>query len=92
MSRLQSLSKTATVAELREANKVVDLAKQSSDKGLYSASSALGWSTAVLVTSSDASYVHVSTEVAGSEEREPVHSQQGAFNFLVSPDGLISTP
>ena len=78
------MAKTATVAELREANKVVEFAKESSSEGFRFCSIGIDWNTAVLLTVTDASFANVDIDVGSV--REPYHSQQGLFHCLASPE------
>ena len=92
VSRLQSLSRTATIRELRDANKTVERAMAGAEEGLFFTSSGIDWKTAVLLTVTDASFANV--EIGLENRREPLHSQQGMFHFLASPeivDGMQCT-
>ena len=75
-SRLQSLTKAATVATLKEANKTVELALEGIGSSLYFHAGRLDWQNVGILTVTDASFAH----------EENHKSQQGRFHFLVSSE------
>ena len=72
------------MAELQEANAVVEHAKTNSEFGPRFSSTGLDWNDMVLCTITDASFANVEVEL--KSEREPLRSQQGLFHVLASPD------
>ena len=86
VSRLQSLVQVATIQELREANAILNHAKETSHIGIYFSPDGPEWKDAVVCTISDASFGNESEIIKG--EKEGDRSQQGYIIVLAPPDIL----
>ena len=88
VSRMQSLVNKATVKELRETNRILEYAIESSEIGIYFSSSAFSWDDAVVATIGDASFgneklwIDKGADIGFEED----HSQQGYIVALGPPD------
>ena len=78
MNKLQSVFGTATLDDLRFANKVLQEAKESSDDGLFFKSGHLNWNKMEMLTITDASF--------GNESN--FRSQKGRMIFLPGHDSF----
>ena len=78
MNKLQSVCGTATLDDLRFANKLLQEAKESSDDGLFFKSGLFTWNKMEMLTIADASF--------GNESN--FRSQKGRMTFLTGPDSF----
>ena len=78
VNKLQSVSGTATLDDLRFANKLLQEAKESSDDGLFFKSGLFTWIKIEMLTITDASF--------GNESN--FRSQKGRMTFLIGPDSF----
>ena len=74
VSKLQCVAGKGTVKDMRQANKILDDALETSSEGLYFSSEGISWQDAVICTITDASFGNEFEEVNG--EMEPGRSQQ----------------
>eukprot|EP00439_Symbiodinium_sp_Y106_P002780 s7959_g1.t1 len=74
VNSLQRACATAAVADLKEANRVVDLAQADQERALYFPASVLDWHDICVVTFSDAS----------SAQESGFRSQQGRLHYLTT--------
>jgi len=80
------LVQVATIQELREANAILNHAKETSHIGIYFSPDGPEWNDAVVCTISDASFGNESEIIKG--EKEGDRSQQGYIIVLAPPDIL----
>ena len=78
VNKLQSVCGTATLDDLRFANKLLQEAKESSDDGLFFKSGLFIWNKMEMLTITDASF--------GNESN--FRSQKGRMTFLTGPDSF----
>ena len=78
MNKLQSVCGTATLEDLKFANKLLQEAKESSDDGLLFKSGLFTWNKMEMLTITDASF--------GNESN--FRSQKGRMTFLTGPDSF----
>ena len=78
VNKLQSVCGTATLDDLRFANKLLQEAKESSDDGLFFKSGLFTWNKVEMLTITDASF--------GNESN--FRSQKGRMTFLTGPDSF----
>ena len=71
---------------MRECNKVLEYALNTSDEGIYFASSGITWDDAVICTITDASFCNEAVDVHGATERG--RSQQG-YVVCLAPGGTV---
>ena len=83
-SKAQSSSAKGMVRDLKEANKTIDYAIRTADKGLYFKSGILDWDNMVLGCVSDASHGNETEHVGG--KAEPHRSQGGRLQILATPE------
>ena len=74
VNSLQRACATATVADLKEANRVVDLAQVDQERALYFPAGMLDWHDICIVTFSDASFA----------QESGFRSQQGRLHYLTT--------
>jgi hypothetical protein len=92
-SRLQSRCAKATVADLRECNKVVEYVISTSSVGLTFTPGDIDWDRLVLLTITDASFSNEEDVVDGV--LRPYRSQRGRLHFLCSHtllEGAMQSP
>ena len=92
VSRMQSASAGGIVADLREANKAVDYALATPDRGLTFRANVLDWDNLISCVITDASHANESQvmKVKGEDSVEPYRSQGARLNALGTPS-LISS-
>ncbi len=84
VSKLQSVAGKGFVKDMRDCNKLLDYAHNTSTQGIHFASSGISWDEAVVATITDASFCNETVEVAG--DQEPGRSQQGYIVCLAPAD------
>jgi hypothetical protein len=87
VSKLQTVAGKGHIKDMREANKVLEFALNSSEQGVYFASTGIDWDDAVVCTITDASFCNESVEVNGVMEGN--RSQQG-YLVCLAPGGIIN--
>eukprot|EP00971_Amphidinium_carterae_P352490 6492618-Amphidinium_carterae.1 len=90
-SKIQTSVSGATVADLREANKVVQYAQQTSDTGLTFRSGVLDWDDMVSGVITDASHANESSLNQVTKQLEPYRSQGARLQILATPSLLEGT-
>ena len=75
VSKLQCVAGKSTIKDLRQCNKVLEYALETSEQGFYYASDGINWKDAVVCAIADASFGNEFDEVA--DDMEPGRSQQG---------------
>ena len=86
VSRLQTLVGKCTTKEMKEANTILEYALQTSEQGIYFASSCFAWDDMVVCSIGDASFGN--DKVLVHDEYEDGRSQQGYIIALASPSIL----
>ena len=89
VSKLQCIAGNGCVKDLKQANKVLEYALETSTQGLYFKAGVVDWETAVVVTCCDASLGNEDEIVKGIAEGG--RSQQGFVIGLSPPDILNAT-
>ena len=89
---MQSASNGGTVADLREANKAVDYALATPQRGLVYRSGVLDWDNLISCVITDASHAHEhEVMTADKEDSLELHRSQGArLNCLGTPSLMSS--
>ena len=87
VSKLQTVAGKGHVKDMREANKVLDFALETSTQGVYFASTGIDWDDAVVCTITDASFCNESVYVDGVMEGN--RSQQG-YLVCLAPGDIIN--
>ena len=88
VSRLQQNCRlgTTTVAHLRDANKVVNYAASTADRGLTFEAGAIDWQNLAVLTCVDASHSNEWAPLSDGQEPEPYRSQGARILALATPD------
>ena len=86
VSRMQTMIKQATIKEMKECNKILEYALQTSGQGIYFSSSGFTWDDMVVCSIGDASFGN--DKVLVKDEFEDGRSQQGYIVALSSPSIL----
>ncbi len=89
VSKLQSVAGNGSVKDLRECNKVLEYALETSDQGIHFASEGLSWDDAVVCTITDASFCNETVVIDDGfpgGTMEPGCSQQGYVVCLAPAD------
>ena len=88
VSRLQTRSARATVADLKEANKVIEYAQKTAERGLTFKGGLFTWDELVSVVVTDASHANEQELCPNTGEMEP-HRSQGARMQLIAPPAVL---
>ena len=88
VSRIQSAANKGIVADIKEANKAVDFAIATAERGLTFKSGTVKWGEMISLVITDASHANESEEmiVAGKKSLEPHRSQGARMVFLASKE------
>ena len=89
VSKLQSVAGNGCIKDLRECNKVLEYAQETSSEGIHFASEGISWDDAVVCSISDASFCNETVLIDGFPE--PGRSQQGYVTCL-APAGVVNLP
>jgi hypothetical protein len=87
VSKLQSVAAKGTIKDMRDCNKVLEFAQNSSTEGIHFASSGITWDEAVVCSISDASFCNETIVIDG--EKEDGRSQQG-YLICLAPAGIVN--
>ncbi len=87
VSKLQSVAGKGTIKDMRDCNKLLEYAKQTSEEGIYFASTGIIWDDAVVCSISDASFCNEEIVVDG--EKDGDRSQQG-YIICLAPAGIVN--
>ena len=85
-SKVQSMSSKGIVKDIRDANKAIDYAISTADRGLYFKAGVIDWNDMVNGCVSDASHGNESEEISGKVENH--RSQGGRLQILATPSIL----
>ena len=87
VSKLQSVAGQGYVKDMRDCNKVLEYAHETSSLGIHFASEGISWDDAVVCSISDASFCNETVNIAGV--LEPGRSQQG-YMVALAPAGIVN--
>jgi len=87
VSKLQSVAGKGFIKDLRECNKVLEYAQETSTQGIYFASNGIVWDEAVVATITDASFCNETVHIDGVPE--PGRSQQG-YLVCLAPAEVVN--
>ena len=89
VSKLQSVAGNGFVKDMRDCNKVLEYAQETSSEGIHFSSSGFTWDDAVVCTVADASFCNETVKIDGIDE--PGRSQQG-YIVCLAPAGIVNLP
>jgi hypothetical protein len=89
VSKLQSVAGKGFIKDMKECNKVLEYAHETSTQGIHFASEGISWDDAVVCSISDASFCNETVMVDGVPE--PGRSQQG-YLVCLGPAGVVNMP